>query len=411
MSPPMDVHDAVRDLYERFPYPPPADDLTPIIERRARPGWNPRDSFAVYFPARQPSDSLDVLIAGCGTNTAQQHAAYLPAMRFVAIDISEASLAGARAVAERHGLRNIEFVRLPIEDVEQLGRTFDFVSCHGVLHHLADPAAGLRALGRVTRPDGALSLMVYARYGRAGIYMMQELFRDRLGVPLTRDGLQRIQHALTLLPDQHPLRMVHPQLRRPIALEEIADMVMHPRDRAYTTDDVRQLVDEAGLVFHRWLAQAPYSPKVSPLGGARLAHLDRLDAWGQAAAMELFSGVLIKHEFVVAPPGRPRPADLFEGERLWRAMPQRSPYLEVTPADGTVTLTHSRHQVPFRMVFKGTVELSLIKRMDGAADVAAIVSAAIGASEWTGPREAALETVRRLHLADMVDLRAPLGDA
>ncbi len=189
------------------------------------------------------------------------------------------------------------------------------------------------------------------------------------------------------------------------------DMVMHPRDRAYTTDDVLRLVDDAGLVFHRCLAQAPYTPKVSPLVGARLAQLDRLDAWEQAAAMELFYGTLIKHEFVVSPPGRARPGELFEGERLWRAVPRRSAYLEVSRADGGAVLKHTRHQVPYRMAFKGLAEVSLITRMDGIADVTAIVDAAAGAAEWTGPRERALETVRQLHLADMVDLQAPHATA
>ena len=59
----------------------------------------------------------------------------------------------------------------------ELGRTFDQVVCTGVLHHLPDPDLGLRALRDVLRPQGAMHLMVYALYGRAGIYMMQEYCR------------------------------------------------------------------------------------------------------------------------------------------------------------------------------------------------------------------------------------------
>jgi 2-polyprenyl-3-methyl-5-hydroxy-6-metoxy-1,4-benzoquinol methylase len=68
-------------------------------------------------------------------------------------------------------------VRLLIERVRELGQTFDQIVCTGVLHHLPDPDSGLRALRSVLAPDGAMHLMIYAAYGRAGIYMMQECCR------------------------------------------------------------------------------------------------------------------------------------------------------------------------------------------------------------------------------------------
>jgi hypothetical protein len=49
------------------------------------------------------------------------------------------------------------------------------------VHHLPDPDAGLRALHDVLKPNGALNVMVYAPYGRAGVYMLQDYCR-RLGV-------------------------------------------------------------------------------------------------------------------------------------------------------------------------------------------------------------------------------------
>ena len=47
----------------------------------------------------------------------------------------------------------------------------------GVLHHLEDPDAGLRALLDMLNDGGALGLMVYARYGRTGVYHMQALMK------------------------------------------------------------------------------------------------------------------------------------------------------------------------------------------------------------------------------------------
>ena len=56
--------------------------------------------------------------------------------------------------------------------------TFDQIVCTGVLHHLADPDVGLSALRSVLKPDGAMQLMVYAPYGRTGIYMLQDILQD-----------------------------------------------------------------------------------------------------------------------------------------------------------------------------------------------------------------------------------------
>jgi hypothetical protein len=47
----------------------------------------------------------------------------------------------------------------------------------GVLHHLPDPELGLKALRGVLEPDGAMHVMVYAAYGRGGIYMVQDYCR------------------------------------------------------------------------------------------------------------------------------------------------------------------------------------------------------------------------------------------
>ena len=77
----------------------------------------------------------------------------------------------------KYNLTNLETRQLPIEGAAALGRSFDLIVCTGVLHHLADPDAGLRALRSVLKPEGAMYLMVYAPYGRTGVYMLQDYCR------------------------------------------------------------------------------------------------------------------------------------------------------------------------------------------------------------------------------------------
>ena len=79
----------------------------------------------------------------------------------VAIDISPASLESTRELKEKYDLKNLKLRQLPIENVFELDHQFDQILCTGVLHHMADPDAGLRALRSVLKPDGAMFLMVY----------------------------------------------------------------------------------------------------------------------------------------------------------------------------------------------------------------------------------------------------------
>src|SRR6185369_12860079 len=106
---------------------------------------------------------------------------------------------------EKYKLENLEIQRLAIEDVAEIGRPFDQIVCTGVLHHLPDPDAGLRALREVLTQEGAMNIMVYAPYGRAGIYMMQEYCR-LLGLGSSDEELQDLSTTLKALSVDHPLR-------------------------------------------------------------------------------------------------------------------------------------------------------------------------------------------------------------
>ena len=45
---------------------------------------------------------------------------------------------------------------------------YDVIVCSGVLHHLEDPASGLRQLRSMLADRGVIQLMVYGKHGRAG---------------------------------------------------------------------------------------------------------------------------------------------------------------------------------------------------------------------------------------------------
>src|ERR1700731_92104 len=168
--------DEVRDFYERMPYPAPLTDLDEHCKLYKNQDRR-RAEFHLMWPAAQPRANQEILVAGCGTSQAARYPLREPDARITAIDVSDTSLRHMRDLQRKYNLENLELHQLPIGRVREIGRSFDLVVCTGVLHHLPDPDYGLRALRDILRPSGAMRLMVYARYGRAGIYMMQEYCR------------------------------------------------------------------------------------------------------------------------------------------------------------------------------------------------------------------------------------------
>ena len=318
--------DAVREFYERYPYPPPIESLDKYRQRWQDPNRR-RADFHLHWPNKLYGEEKTVLVAGCGTSQASKHAARAPAARVVGIDFSATSVRSTEDLRRKHDLSNLEVHQLPIERVGELNISFDLIVCTGVLHHLANPDAGLRALRDVLKPDGAMHLMVYAPYGRTGIYMLQEFCR-RVGIEPNDTDIEELIAALGSLPAAHPLaRLLRevPDFRQRAAL---ADALLHPQDRAYSVPQLMEFIGGAGLGFGRWIQQAPYSPGCGVMAhlpqSSRIASLDVIE---QHAAAELFRGTMLTHSAIVHHEDYPHCSHAidFAGEAWMDYLPVRVP--------------------------------------------------------------------------------------
>ncbi len=292
------VQDEVRRLYESLPYPPPVTDLEAFRDHRQTLDGSPQYYYHLYWPHGERRDDLDILVAGCGTSQAAKLAIQQPDANVTGIDISSTSLRCTEALIEKYSLKNLILKHLPIECVGELEQSFDLIICTGVLHHLPDPDAGLGALRGVLKQNGAMHLMVYARYGRAGVYMMQEYCR-RLGVQADDDNLRDLLGTVRKLPADHPLTVFMRNGNDLLTPNGTADALLHPRDCAFTVQEIHDWLERCGMSFARWFLQAPYWPQCGL--AARSPHAARLCALPdveQHAAMELYRGTMITHTFV-----------------------------------------------------------------------------------------------------------------
>jgi SAM-dependent methyltransferase len=291
------VAEEVRDFYDRYPYPRPIDSLG-NYRRLWQDRQRRRADYHLFWPAGSYREDRSILVAGCGTSQAAKHALRWPAAQITGIDFSATSVACTEDLKRKYNLNNLKVHQLPIERVSDLETSFDQIVCTGVLHHFPDPEAGLKALRGVLKPDGAMHLMVYAPYGRTGIYMLQEFCR-RVGIHATDEGIRDLITALKALPPGHPLESLlreAPDFRQEAAL---ADALLHPRDRSYSVPQLFDFIEKGGMRFGRWIKQAPYSPCCGVM--ARIpqsARIGELPPAEQYAAAELFRGTMVRHSVV-----------------------------------------------------------------------------------------------------------------
>jgi SAM-dependent methyltransferase len=315
----------VQDFYERYPYPRPIDSLEKY-RRLGQDRQKRRVDYHLFWPVRPYREDQSILIAGCGTSQAAKHALRWPAAQITGIDFSATSVRCTEELKRKYNLNNLQVRQLPIDRVNDLEMSFDQIICTGVLHHLADPDAGLRALRSVLKPDGAMHLMVYAPYGRTGIYMLQEFCR-RIGIHANDDEIRDLIAALETLPPGHPLEHLlreAPDFREEAAL---ADALLNPQDRSYSVPQLFDFIGKAGLTFGRWLKQAPYTPHCGVVAKIpQASRLKELSAAEQYATVELFRGTMIRHSVVVYRNDSPdRQQVTFAGDAWLRYVPLRMP--------------------------------------------------------------------------------------
>ena len=290
------------EQYEAFPYPKrdPRDEARRLVI--GSPSHLREIDHWVFGAARPAAQPLRALVAGGGTGDgaimlAQQMATVGRPGRVAYLDRSTAAHRVARARAEARGL-TLDWHVGSLLDLPESGLgPFDYIDCCGVLHHLPDPAAGVRALLSVLAPGGGMGLMVYAPYGRTGVYMLQDALRrlapEGDAPPARLDVARRVMRHL---PESAWLR------RNAYFGDHIDggdaglyDLLLNPRDRAYTAPEFIALLDGAGLQVTALMEPLRYDPAVYLPDPRLRARIGALDPSARAGLAEALTGNMSTH--------------------------------------------------------------------------------------------------------------------
>lgn len=263
----------VADQYEAHPYP----------------SWigQPAHSVRLPEPVRLalgpggPEAVRSVLVAGCGTG---EHAAVAarawPRADILAIDISRTSLAYAIDRLQARTGDRIRFELADLLEIGQLGRRFQVIESMGVLHHLADPEAGLRALTSVLEPGGIIGVGLYSAAARTKLAAVGSRFDKE---EMQSDEAVRRFRAWALAELKAPEMLYSPDF---YSIGGCRDAFFHVREHCYSLEQVGEMLDRAGLTL--LAVQTP------PMARERLASVpEPADLAGWAAAERAYNDLFL----------------------------------------------------------------------------------------------------------------------
>ena len=244
-----DIDDAtsisVREQYEQHPYPRWLD-----LPRRDAVSY--RDyltrRFTHFTPPEFLSGPVRVLAAGCGTG---QEAVAIAAARtdchVLGLDLSRRSLAFAQRMANKLGVARVRFVQGDILNAEDLGQRFHVVESTGVLHHMAEPLAGWRALGNCLESRGLMKIGLYSERARADVVRAREQIRAA-GLGPTDADIRTFRARVLAAGAGSPLAALG-ESEDLYTMSACRDLLFHTMEHRFTIPAIAAALDALELEF------------------------------------------------------------------------------------------------------------------------------------------------------------------
>ena len=216
----------------------------------------------LHFDTLFPSGHL-VLEAGCGVGSQTRILSRRnPNTRFVAVDISRASVDQAQQCARSLDLKNVRFQVQDINSLSFRSRSFDHVFICFVLEHMADPVKTLVELRRVLKDGGTLTA-IEGDHGSAFFHPDSDAARKAIGCQVriqaeaggNADIGRQLYPLMVKAGFRDPFvtpRMVHanggrPDLLEGFTLKTFTAMIEGVKDRAVSGNLIDEKLFDQGI--------------------------------------------------------------------------------------------------------------------------------------------------------------------
>jgi SAM-dependent methyltransferase len=241
------VSQAVQRQYEENPYPR----WTKAAANRGPISIGEYVQRELQFAGPQhlkTANAGELLVAGCGTGQETiEIALRFPRSRILAIDLSLSSLCYAKRKTTELGLTNVEYAQGDIVALGCVDLNFDVIYSVGVLHHLAEPGAGLKQLYSILRDGGLMRLGLYSERARKTVSSGRTFAEDR-GYTATPADIRRCREEIILRGAELGLSGL-PGFADFFAMSECRDLLFHVKEHRYTIPALKEMLKALGLQF------------------------------------------------------------------------------------------------------------------------------------------------------------------
>lgn len=237
-----DVSQRVRQQYEENPYPrwvKAAGGVKPMALDSVLRAKFPTAAFTPL----EKIDSIDILVAGCGTDLGARVAQTYTGARVLAVDLSLSSLCYAKRTTPPALADRVEYGQGDILKLGAIGRDFDMIDCRGVLHHMRDPFDGWRVLLSLLRPGGIMHIGLYSEIARRDVVAARAFIAER-GYAATPEDIRRCRHDLLKTPMGSVSRFSDF-----FSTSECRDLLFHVQESRTTIPAIKAFIDGHGLKF------------------------------------------------------------------------------------------------------------------------------------------------------------------
>ena len=163
-----------------------------------------------------------------------------------AIDLSRTSLAYAQRKTSELGLSNLVYLQADILDVHQMQKTFDFIECSGVLHHMDDPMTGWGILTDILKPGGLMKIGLYSEVARRPIVKVRE---EIASLQIGSSEAEIRKYRQSLIESNNQGYQVISKAGDFFNLSMLRDMIFHVQEHRFSLPEIKISLDKLGLKF------------------------------------------------------------------------------------------------------------------------------------------------------------------
>jgi SAM-dependent methyltransferase len=301
------MENLVKDQYTKYTYPKyneNMDIISPVPNQYSSNLFLEQINYYIYNGCKNDFNGYKVLVAGVGLGSDIINMGFLlkkyKNIKLLGIDLSPTAINICKKRIIKYDLNNIELIELSLLDLDpNIHGKFDLIICIGVLHHLENPTDGLNSLKNVLEDNGCMSIMVYGKYGRTGVYQMQDLMKKINNNSVNEDYLNKINNFKNIykqLPYNNWFKLgEHLISDHNYSDEGIVDLILHCQDTSYTVSELYEFIEKSKLNIIEFSPATRYKYKYN---------IDEViysnNITEKYAINELFFGDLIKHNFYVS---------------------------------------------------------------------------------------------------------------